>query len=267
LVHLSGFLGHTRRLHNATRRPFAADWPDHDLAEPMTSALRLIVSGVIIVLLARSARVAWSNRDMAVTVWRRIRARHVAGSLLLLVVVFSTAVALMTFIPVTSLGLGSVLGLTGNAVFAPVEEAAVRSGAATGAAPASVDLAVRYGTVAFMVALLVMFPWLAYVEEEIFRRGLETASWARRGWAALRFGLVHMVMLVPLGAALAIGVAGLWYGRVYVRAFQRAAGDGLLAPEQARSRAVLESTVWHTSFNSLLVVLLIIGVASGALVV
>ena len=34
----------------------------------------------------------------------------------------------MTLVPVTQYGLGTLVGLTGNAVFAPVEEAAVRSG-------------------------------------------------------------------------------------------------------------------------------------------
>ena len=229
----------------------------------MTSALRLAVAAVIIVLLARSARVAWSNRRLAVSVWRRIRPRHVAGSIALIAVVLGVALALMTFVPVTSFGLGTIIGLTGNAVFAPVEEAAARSGASTGAAAPALGRAVTYATVVFMAGLLAMFPWLAYVEERVFREGLERAGVARRLWAALRFGLAHLIMLVPLAAALAIGVAGLWYGRVYVRAFRRAAGDHFLAVDQARTSAVLESTVWHTTFNSVLVLLLIVGVLTG----
>ena len=226
-------------------------------------ALRLVIAAVIVVLLLRSARFAWSNRQLALAVWRRIRARHVAGSLVLLIVVLAVAIALMTYVPVTTLGAGSLIGLTGNAVFAPVEEAAARTGAGTPAAPPAVTSAVTAATVAFMAALLTMFPWLAYVEERVFREGLERAAPWRHGWAALKFGLAHLIMLVPVAAALAIGVAGLWYGRVYVRAYRSAAGDDLLAHEAARRHAVLESTVWHTTFNSLLVLLLIAGVLTG----
>lgn len=231
------------------------------------AGLRLAVAVVIIVLLARSARVAWSNRHLAVTVWRRIRVRHVAGSLVLMVVVVSAAVALLTYVPVTGYGLGTLIGLTGNAVFAPVEEAASRSGAGTPSADPVVEQAVNYATIAFMAALLALFPWLAYVEEQVFRQGLERMRWPRQLWAALRFGLAHLIMLVPVAAALAIGVAGLWYGGVYVRAFRRAAGDELVSPAAARQSAVLESTVWHTTFNSLLVLLLIAGVLTETVAV
>lgn len=195
--------------------------------------------------------------------WRRIRLRHVAGSVVLLAAVLGVTIGLMVLVPVTGYGLGSLIGLTGNAVFAPVEEAAARGATVDGPSAALISRLVTAGTAAFLLALLVLFPWLAYVEERIFREGLERAGTLRRGWTALRFGLVHLVMLVPVAAALGIAVAGLWYGRVYVRAFDRA---GTLDPDQvphARTEAVLASTVWHTTFNSLIVVLFLLASALG----
>ena len=222
--------------------------------EPVTSALRLAVAAVIIVLLARAARAAWHNRRIAPTVWRRIRLRHVAGSLALLTVVLGVAVGLMTLLPITGIGLGSLIGLTGNAVFAPVEEAAARGSAVTGPAADTVASAVNVATLLFLGGLIVMFPWLAYVEESVFREGLESVGTLGRLWSALRFGLLHLVMLVPIAAALAIAVAGLWYGHIYLRAYR--------ATEQ-RDEAVLASTVWHATFNSTIVVLLVAGLATG----
>ena len=220
----------------------------------MTSVVRLAVAAVIIVLLARAARAAWHNRAIIPAVWRRIRVRHVAGSLVLLVVVLGVAVGLMTLVPVTGYGLGSLIGLTSNAVFAPVEEAAARSSTVTGPAAQTVTSAVNVASLLFLGGLLVLFPWLAYVEESVFREGLETVGVGGRLWSALRFGLLHLVMLVPLAAALAIAVAGLFYGAVYRRAFARSG---------RRDEAVLASTVWHTTFNSTIVVLLIAGFATG----
>jgi hypothetical protein len=239
----------------------------------VSAALRLLVVVVIGVLLVRAARAAWPNRHLALAVWRRIRPRHVIGCLGLLTVVIVVAGTLMALVPFTANGLGSAIGLTGNAVFAPLEEATIRSNggpvAVEGAGvPASAPWALYAFTAGFLGLLLVLFPWLAYVEERVFREGLEDAALGREVLAALWFGLVHLVMLIPLAAALAVGVAGFFYGRVYRQAYRRAATHTreVLGPfgvpmtvsrpvEQARSEAVLASTVWHTTFNSLIVLL------------
>lgn len=249
----------------------------------MAGYLRLAVAGVVLVLLARAACVAWRNRRLAVTVWRRIRARHVLGSFALLVIVLSVAVGLLELVPATGYGLGMLVGLNSNAVFAPLEEASLRTGgaglagAAGGTPSAGVEaLAIAVAACAFLTCLLLMFPWLAYVEERTFREGLEDATVLREIATALRFGLLHLVMLIPVAAALAIAVAGFVYGRIYRRAHRRAAVrfsmvDGPLgpvrvatSPARARGEAVLESTVWHTTFNSLIVVLVLAGVLLGA---
>lgn len=228
----------------------------------MTSALRLAVAAVIVLLLARTAPIAWRNRALAVRVWRRIRPRHVVGSVVLLAVVLGVAVGLMILIPVTGYGLGSFIGLTGNAVFAPVEEAAARGAAVAGPSSDWIARLTTAGIVGFLVMLLALFPWLAYVEELVFREGMERFGTLRRLWTALRFGLVHLVMLVPVAAAIAISVAGLWYGSVYLRAFGTAGGDPA-EPAAARAEAVLAATVWHTTFNSMIVLAALGGMALG----
>lgn len=233
-----------------------------------------MVSVVIIALLVRSGRAAWRNRWLALLVWRRIRPRHLLGSAVLLVGVVGFAYGLVTLIPVTSIGLGTPLGLTGNAVFAPLEEVNARVGGGTLRGGGDAPLGADGGLVAlagiFLLALLGMFPWLAYVEERVFRVGLETAGPWREAWTALRFGLVHLLMLIPLAAALAIGLAGFAYGRIYRRAYRRAAQQTMqvrgplgvplavpVPPLYARDDAVLAATVWHTTFNSLIVLLVL----------
>jgi len=186
----------------------------------------------------------------------------VFGSIVLLGVVVVVASLLIAAVPVSGISLGSLIGLTGNAVFAPVEQAA----AVGGTAPApGVDVAVWIATAAFLLLLLALFPWLAYVEERVFRHGLERGGIGTQLWTALRFGLIHLVMLVPLAAALGVGVAGFFYGRVYLRTFHRVNAEH--GPAAARSEAVLASTVWHATFNSLIVVtLLVLLVIDGSLV-
>lgn len=252
----------------------------------MVDALRLAIVAAVLVLLARVVPVAWRNRRVALTVWRRLRPHHVLGSLALLAAVLGTALTLLWLAPPTRHGAGSLIGLSGNAVFAPLEEAMLRGG---GALPEPAPAArtptetthVRTEpvrpepwlvllTVAFLAGLLLLVPWLAYVEERTFREGLEHAGLGHQVWRALQFGLVHLVMLIPLAAALAIAVAGFAYGRAYRRAYRRAqtapdpGGDEGLAGRTARLRSagVLESTTWHAAFNSVVVLLVLLGFAA-----
>jgi hypothetical protein len=273
--------------------------------------LRFAVSAWVLVMLARGARAAWGQRRLALLVWRRVRPRHVLGSLALLLVVVSVAGVLLTVVPPLRFGLGSLVGLGGNAIFAPLEQAAAGSATATGTASGT-DWPLLLGSTAFLGLLALLLPWFAFVEEEVFRAGLEDAAPAREVRVALWFGLVHLVMLVPVGAALAIGVAGLVYGRIYRHAHARAdgrdlprplaeafrptrrsaaaadrarsghgpedpdappAGDGEApavtlvdrTPERRQAQAVLASTVWHATFNTLVVGLVWLSLALTAL--
>lgn len=241
---------------------------------------RTVIAVVVALLLARAAVGAWRHRQLARRVWRSVRARHLLGSLGLLVGVLGTFLGLMTLVPVTGWGLGSLLGLAGNAVFAPIEGALQDVPAVTGVAAPSFPWAQAAGVLGFLALLVVLFPFLAYGEERAFRSGLERAGPGRQLWAALRFGLVHLVMLIPLAAALAIAVAGLGYGIAYRRRYARALATlppvptvvarpptvfapGVVGQEAlvlradtagAEAAALLESTTWHATFNTVVAV-------------
>lgn len=255
----------------------------------VTAVLRLAIAGWVLVALGRAARGAWAHRGLLVTVWARVGIGHVVGSTVLVAATVALANLLITHVPGMDIGLGRLLGTSSNAVFTPLEEALAR----TGPAPANDPDWVLAGLAsAFLLPLLVLLPWLAFVEEEVFRAGLEDASPARELGRALTFGLVHLVVLVPLGAALAVGACGYVYGTIYrhhhahhdgadvpvavLRSYRpgrraaaaasrartprgvlTAAGATAVAdrtPERRQAAAVLASTAWHTTFNTLVVV-------------
>ena len=268
----------------------------HRRTLPIVTLLRLAIAAWILVTLARVARVAWRQRGLAVAVWRGIRPRHVLGGLALLAGVGSVAGVLVALVPGMDLGLGRLVGLTSNAVFAPLEEGLAHAGPAPETGP---DWPLALGATAFLLPLLLLLPWLAFVEEEIFRAGLEDARLGRVAAASLVFGLVHLVMLVPIGAALAIGVAGGFYAGVYrrghaaarpapgvvhanyrpTRRARRAAARAHLpspamplgvvttdpAPEHRQVAGVYAATVWHATFNSLVVLLVWLSLLMAAL--
>ena len=253
------------------------------------AVLRLAIAGWVLVALGRAARTAWAHRRLLVAVWARIGVRHVAGGTVLVAATVTVANVLVTRVPGMDVGLGSLLGTTSNAVFTPLEEALARTGPAPPGGPDWVLVGLASG---FLLPLLALLPWLAFVEEEVFRAGLEDASALGEIGRALTFGLVHLVVLVPLGAALAVGACGYVYGTVYrhhhahhdgadvpvavLRSYRPgrraaaaasrartprgvlvAAGATAVAdrtPERRQAAAVLASTAWHTTFNTLVVV-------------
>lgn len=253
-----------------------------------TTVLRAVVVVAVAVLLVRAARVAWLRRALALRVWRAVRPRHVVGALGLMTVVLTVALGLLWTVPVTGYGLGSLIGLEGNAVFAPIDAAldapldAAEQAAVTGQPSTGVPWWQVAGVVTFLLGLAAMFPHLANAEEHAFRLGWEDLPPGRQVASALRFGLLHMIMLIPLAAALAIAVAGWVYGRIYLAAYRRSMaasepprllpGAGWLDVAEAqrirrrtdaRRHAVFTATVWHATFNTCVAMLVLIGYLSS----
>lgn len=255
--------------------------------------LRAGIVVAVLVLLALRARWAWRRRAFSVRVWRSIRLRHVAGSMGLILLVLTVAVLLWQFVPATRYGVGSLIGLDGNAVFAPIDSALqapieqAEQAAATGRPAPGVPWFQVAGVSAFLIGLTLLFPVLANAEELAFRVGWEDFDLTHQVASALRFGLVHMVMLIPLAAALAISVAGFAYGRVYVHAYRKVPPKMVISPwarqtvvddegytrlapgpptpvlevdkVEARHTAAFAATVWHTTFNTLIALLVLLG--------
>ena len=252
--------------------------------------VRALVVVVVVGLLAQRAGWAWRHRATSLRVWRAVRVRHVVGALGLLVVVMAVFATIWAAVPPARYGLGSLVGLDGNAVFAPIDDALeaplvqAEQAAATGQPAPGVPWWQVAGVTGFLVGLSLLFPTLAMAEEQAFRGGWEDLSTPRQVLSALRFGLVHLVMLIPLAAALAIAVAGFAYGRIYLRA-HRAVPPRLLVPRwelagrtveglplagpptpvlavdrgEARAAGVFAATVWHTTFNTVVAAVVLIG--------
>lgn len=246
--------------------------------------LRIAGAVLIVAALLRAGRVAWDQRELVRGVWRSVTWRHLLGGLAVLVGLVAVLQVLLTVAPVTRHGLGDLVGFTGNAAFLPLEEAAAAAGPPPARGP---DVALIAIASVFLLPLLAILPWLAFAEEELFRAGLEVRGVTGEVTVALVFGLAHLVMLVPLAAALAVGGAGFVYGRVYRAAVRarvvppvfaltayrptrraRAAvagaadaptahlgvGDALLAYER-QAAGVFAATVLHTVVNAMVIAL------------
>jgi len=175
-------------------------------------------------------------------VWRNAGWRHVWPVPLLLTVVIAVATAIM-LVPGLDWGWWSAIGGDGNPVFG-------RSEATSGTAWEWLL------PMAFMCLLLPALPLFAYAEERLFRTGAERWSPRRRALKVLQFGMVHALIGIPIGAALALSLGGAYFMWIYLRRF---------AATGSVDEATIESTTAHTVYNFLIVLMVIVAVGADAL--
>jgi hypothetical protein len=207
------------------------------VAPSITTAVTYGVLGLVGVRLVSGARVGFSSRGRSTSllVVQRISWRHLWPIPIVLTGVLTAAVALMS-LPVLSWGWWSALGGEGNPVF--------------GSSDATSGSALEWIIpIVFMALLLPALPLFAMAEERMFRAGAEHWSWGRRALKTLGFGLIHAVIGIPIGAALALTIGGAYFMAVYLRRFS-ATGS--------RTDAVYESTAAHTAYNATIIVVVIL---------
>jgi hypothetical protein len=106
----------------------------------------------------------------------------------------------------------------------------------------------------FLLLLVPALPLFAFREEELFRLGAEQWGTGRRVMKAVQFGLVHTIIGIPIGVALALGIGGGYFQYAYLRGF-RATGS--------RRGALLESARAHTAYNGVVVVVVLVAIIAA----
>jgi hypothetical protein len=206
----------------------------------VTTVLSLAVLGFMATRLVTGVRVSRSVAGRAVVreVRRRIGWRHVWPVPIVLTAVIVVASALM-LVPGLDWGWWSAIGGEGNPVFGSTDQTS--------------------GTVwewiiplVFMAMLLPALPLFANAEERIFRRGAERWSTGRRVLKTAQFGLVHALIGIPIGAALALSIGGAYFLWIYLRAHRRSGSP---------ADATIESTTAHTVYNGVIIAIVLVALA------
>lgn len=213
------------------------------MSNSLTNVLTFAVLGFMGVRLVTGLRRSRSTegRSIVAAVVHNIGWRHVWPVPLLLTAVIAVATALVQ-VPGLSWGWWSMLGGIGNPVFGDSDATA--------------------GTVlewiiplTFMALLLPALPLFAFAEERMFRTGAQRWARGRRTLKVLQFGMIHVIIGIPIGAALALSIGGAYFMWVYLRAFR---------VHQSEHAATIESTTAHTVYNGLLVILVLLAITLDA---
>lgn len=181
-------------------------------------------------------------RAHSVFIVRGLRPRHFVPIPFVLTAVILLALALVS-LPLLSFGWWTAIGGEGNPVFGVTDRTA-------GSAFAVIV------PVVFVVLLVPALPLLVETEEHMFREGAEEWTWPRRAGKVVLFGLVHALIGIPIGFALALSLGGAWFMTAYLHRWNRTA---------SRAAAVLESTRCHLAYD--LTIVTVVAVTFGVALV
>ena len=211
--------------------------------ERLSNVLSVVVLAVVGLRLVQAVTLSRSQRGRSLSreIWTRIRWRHIWPVPFVLTGVLLAAIPLL-FVPVLRWGWWSAIGGDGNPVFGS-------SSSTTGTFWSWLIPLV------FMSLVLLALPLFANAEERMFRMGAQGWSTRQRVVKVLQFGLIHAIIGIPIGVALALSVGGAYFMAVYLRSH---------ALTGSTSEATLESTRAHTVYNALIIVTVGVVVAISA---
>jgi hypothetical protein len=201
----------------------------------------LAVVAVMAFIGTRLAQGLWASRQRRTRVREivtGIRWRHIWPVPLVVAAVATTAVLLIQ-VPGLDWGWWQALGGEGNPVFGQTDQTA----------GSALDWVIP---LVFLLCLAPALALFAEAEERRFRSGAEFWSTGRRIRMCVSFGLVHALIGIPIGVALALSIGGAYFTTRYL-----AFGGG--------EAGLLESTRAHTAYNALIMILVLVVVIDAAI--
>jgi hypothetical protein len=199
-------------------------------AETFKSIVILCIQGSMFAMVLQLIKPTLRNPRYRVLV-RGLRLRHFGSAMFILLGTILSAGLLITFVPGMDIGWFTLLGGSGSvAVAAP-------------AAPEHAPLMSLVLPLLLVITIALVMPIVVLREERKFRRGVEKQSRGRRWRRQIGFGLGHLVMGIPLGAALAITFAGGGFMHAYQHAYAR---------RGSRLDALLAGAQTHLAYNAIL---------------
>ena len=200
--------------------------------------LTVAVLALVGVRLFEAARSSVEARARMLEIVRGLRWRHFVRAVPAVVLIVATAWVLIQ-LPVLSFGWWTMIGGEGNPVVGVTAK--------------------DYGIVSvviplFFIGLLIVgLPLLVAREEWVFRRGAEWRGTAANVGRSVLFGLAHAVVGIPIGAALALSIGGLYLTWCYLERWRET---------RSESEALLESTRAHLAYNLTIIVLVLLSLAA-----
>ena len=206
---------------------------------------------LVIFAVANIVGMLYINRrrlDFAWDVWKRFRFLMLLEVLVVMSLTIAIIVVLWVYVPFLNWGWLSIfVAGGGNALISPVMDVAT-------ADEGSSNNFLVWLVPLFFLVLVVALPFLAHSEEKSFRKGKHY-----RGeivWSSVTFGLMHLLVGIPICAGIGLIGVGFFYAYKYKRAYNRL--STIMHRRDAEEEAVMVSTTYHTLYNTILIGVLLV---------
>lgn len=194
---------------------------------------------VAVVSLGFTLVIQRNNLGFAWQIWRRFRPIAFLEALGIVIATLAVAIFLLTTFPIMGIGwLNLFFPGGGNVWIAPIIEGSK-----------SQFEIVRLLVPLFFLVFELVIPFLANLEEKAYRQGY--TRWGPIAKQSVKFGLVHLLVGVPLAGGLALIISGFFYGFKYKRCYDKSLTS--LDVQGATEQAVLESTTFHAMYNTIVI--------------
>lgn len=206
----------------------------------ITLAIQIFAIGIALFNVAKALYDNRNNFSFVILIWKRFRFWMFLQILGIIALIYFTYAALITITPYFGYGwLNLIAKDGGNILITPIFSAFN-----------STMYIVRCFPSVFFFAFLLSLPFMARLEENIFRRGIHT--WGKIIWRSVVFGFMHLIIGIPVGVGIVLIIPGFFFACVYRKTYLKLVSQNI-AQKNARNEAVLESTSYHTMMNTLFI--------------
>jgi len=213
----------------------------------------LALVGCILSISAYKTLFVARDRGQVLAVIKAWQWRYLPGTIATLFGVGIVCEVLSDYLPWTNWGWWHLLGGIGNPAIGEIDLGSSPTGLAVSAA-----LAVTFPLVFGVAAIRE-----ARAEEVSFRKGNQRLSRRRRLIRAFMFGMVHIIIGIPIYACCALMVPGLWLDYVYQRGYEQEVAKNSSEDVRAEEAGVNAASAQHAFYNLLIIVIVEIALLSG----
>ncbi len=217
----------------------------------ITTIISIGLSVFVAIWISKTVYENWYRRRFILEIWREfkfIRILETFGVLLLVVI----AAILLNQVTWLSYGyMHLVYPEGGSVISSAVGDPNVTHGVAW----------MQIGSICFLLLFGLAVPFLAEIEEQMFRDGvLEHKKMIKK---SLLFGIVHCIMGVSLGTAIAISIAGYFFAVKYRKHYYKTLDEHTTSEfwsssygkhRRAETKALKMSTAYHSIYNMIIII-------------
>ncbi|AFZ15998.1 hypothetical protein [Allocoleopsis franciscana] len=219
----------------------------------LSKALPVIFSTAIFTLIIREL---WGNRSklrFVVNIYFKSGVLSYFRALIIVAITITLGVVVYLLVPeFLRWGWGSLIfGNSGNVALQPLTTASQAGQKISEIHGSGFDYRWIFMIPVWMIFIL-GFPFWAEVEEKIFRQGVH--SWKGITMSSIKFGLIHLIMGIPLCWALTLSVPGFLFACRYKYAYHRHLRQ-FKDEAKAQEAGVRASTADHAIYNAILITL------------